>query len=55
MIVLETMFSTRAYIEITCYVPFLKSYKPATEVGKVFCTFLTKGYNFGKGTQHVII
>jgi hypothetical protein len=30
--VLEIMFGTRACIEITCSVPFLKSFKPATKV-----------------------
>ena len=32
MDVLEIMFSAWAYIEVTCCVPFLKSYKPVTEV-----------------------
>ncbi len=32
MNVLEIMFGTRAYMKITSTVPFLKSYKPITEV-----------------------
>jgi hypothetical protein len=32
MDVLEIMFSAWAYIEVTCCVPFLKSYQPVTEV-----------------------
>jgi hypothetical protein len=30
--ILEIMFGTRAYLEITCSVRFFKSYKPVTEV-----------------------
>ncbi len=49
--VLEIMFGTRAYIEITCPVPFFKSYKPVTEV--VSAKF-QQAITFEKGTEHVI-
>jgi hypothetical protein len=32
MTVLAIMLCSRAYVGITCCVPFLKSYKPVTEV-----------------------
>jgi hypothetical protein len=44
------MFGTRAYKEIACCVPFLKSYKPVTEV---VSAKLQQAITFEKGTQNV--
>jgi hypothetical protein len=50
--VLEIIFGTRAYIEITtCCVPFLKSFKPVT---KVVSAKLQQVITFEKGTEHEI-
>jgi len=53
MNVLEITFSAWAYIEVTCCVPFLKSYEPVTEVEKLIFTFPSRGCNFLKRVHNM--
>jgi hypothetical protein len=48
MNVLEIIFSAWAYIEVTCCVPFLKSYEPVIEVAKLIFALHSRGYDFLK-------
>ncbi len=53
MKVQEIMYSTWAFIEMTCCVPFLKSYKAKTEGAKLILAFHSRGYNFLKRVQNM--